>query len=818
MPSSIREAFALSHSVFLSGLSLNFKTMLKNYLLIGWRNLVRTKVFSVINIAGLSAGIAVVILIGIWVWDEVSYNTSFRNYDRLAEVYHHVTFGDETMTISDVPEPLGRTLKEVYPDFEDVAMTSNPLSQIVQFGESSLTETCLFAEPAFVTMFSLDITQGNAAALNDIHSVLMSQTLAASLVGNDPVGKSVKFNNRDHLLIAGVFKDFPANSEFAEIKVILPMSYFLSLNETKKDNWEDYTFVSYVLMKDGASLKEAESKMKDVLFQHASNDSKAIKPKGILFPMSKWHLYSDFKDGVNTDRQIRFVWMFGIIGFFVLILACINFMNLSTARSEKRSKEIGVRKVMGSMRGQLVNQFLTESLLTVCVSFLLALLIAQLVLPWFNTLAGKNMSIPYGNPVFILSAVIFIAVTSLLAGSYPALYLSSFNPVKVLKGIFHAGRGTSAPRKVLVVFQFTTSIIIVIGTIVVFLQIQHAKNRPVGFDREGIIHIAIRTEELAKANYTILRDQLLAIGVVQNAAISDFPITGSMAADASLTWEGKDPALRPLVALNSCSHDFPATNGFQFVEGRDFSRALASDSSAVVINEMAAELIGGGHSAIGKTIRFGYGKERAIVGVIKDQIRWTPFSKQSPHIYYINYDLSRYITVRLNPDVNPQDALQKVEAALKKIDPATPFEYKFVDDDYARLFHDEERIGKLAAVFAALAIFISCIGIFALAAFAASQRTKEIGIRKVLGASVFALWRMLAKDFLILVIVAILLASPLAYYLLQQWLQRYDYRIDIPWAVFLVAAFFAVLVTLLTISYQTLKAAWVNPVKSLKSE
>ncbi|MFD0999451.1 ABC transporter permease [Ohtaekwangia kribbensis] len=792
--------------------------MLKNYLLIGWRNLVRTKVFSFVNIAGLSAGMAVAILIGIWVWDEISYNTSFRNYDRLAAVYHHVTFGDEVMTINDVPEPLGRALKDACADFEQVAMTSNERSHIVQYKESSLTETCMFVEPAFVTMFSMDILQGSAVALNDIHSVLMSQTLAASLVGDDPVGKSVKFDNRDHLVIAGVFRDFPANSEFAPVKMILPMAYYLSVNESKKDNWEDYTFVSYVLMRDHASFEDAESKMKDVLYQHASNDGKSIKPKGILFPMSRWHLYADFNDGINTGGQIRSVWMLGIIGVFVLMLACINFMNLSTARSEKRSKEIGVRKVMGSLRGQLVNQFLSESLLIVFISFLLSVLIAQLSLPWFNTLAGKNMSIPYGNPVFILSVVIFIIGTSLLAGSYPALYLSSFNPVKVLKGIFHAGRGTSVPRKVLVIFQFTTSIIIVIGTMVVYLQIQHAKNRPVGFDRKGIVHIAVRTEELAKTDYNILRDQLLATGVVQNMAVSDFPITGSMAADASLTWKGKDPALRPLVALNSCSHDFPATSGFQFIEGRDFSRELASDSFAVVINEMAAQLIAGGESALGKTIRFGYAKDREIVGVIKDQIRWTPFSKQSPHIYYIRYDLARYITVRLYPDANPHDALSKVEAAIKKIDAAAPFEYKFVDDDYARLFHSEERMGKLAAVFAVLAIFISCIGIFALAAFAASQRTKEIGIRKVLGASVFALWRMLAKDFLILVAAAILLASPLAYYLLQQWLQRYEYRIDIPFQVFIVTALFALTVTLLTISYQTLKAAWVNPVKSLKSE
>lgn len=792
--------------------------MLKNYLLIGWRNLIRARIFSIINIAGLSAGMAVAILIGVWVWDEVSYNTSFRNYNRLAQVYHHVTFGDETMTINDVPEPLGRTLKESIPNFEDVVMTSWPVSRIVQYKESSLTQTCLFAEPSFVSMFSVDILQGRADALKDVHALLMSETLAASLVDNDPLGKSVKIDDRDHFVIAGIFKDFPFNSEFSEVKMILPMAYNLSVNEGKKDNWEDYTSLCYVLMKDHASLPAAEAKFKNILYQHASNDGKALKPDGILFPMKKWHLYAQFKDGVNVGEQIRFVWMFGTIGVFVLMLAGINFMNLSTARSEKRSGEIGIRKVMGSARVQLVKQFLIESLLIVCISFILALLIAQLSLPWFNTLAGKHMSIPYGNFGFILLAFLFIIGMSLLAGSYPALYLSSFNPVKVLKGIFHTGRNTTLPRKVLVVFQFTASIIMVIGTIVVFLQIQHAKKRPVGFDLQGIIHIAIRTEGLAKADYNTLRHQLLATGVVENMAISDFPVTGSMSADASLTWPGKDPAVRPLVAMNSCSHDFPSTNGFQFIEGRDFSREFNADSSAVIVNEMAARLIGGDKSAVGKKISFGYNKEREIVGVIKDQIRWTPFAKQSPHIYFVRYTGARYLTVRFITGTDVHDALKKIETAIKTVDAAAPFEYTFQDDDYARQFHSEERIGKLASVFAVLAIFISSIGIFALAAFAASQRTKEIGIRKVLGASVFTLWKMLVVEFLILVGLAILVASPLGYYLLQQWLLRYDYRIEIPLLVFIATAVIALIITLLTISYQTLKVAWINPVKSLRAE
>jgi putative ABC transport system permease protein len=793
--------------------------MLKNYFTIGWRNIIRTKGYSVINISGLAIGMAVAILIGLWIMDEMNYNKSFKNHDRLGQLYHHVTFGEDTMTISDVPAPIGEALKNNYAEFEGVAITSWPGEHIITYNETKLSETGLFVEPQFASMFSVQMLQGTNT-LTDVHSILVSKTLAVSLFDNKPIGKMIKLDNRDLLMVTGVFEDFPSNSQFADVKMLLPIAYFFSIDEShrkKIHNWEDYSFQCFVLLKHNILFDQVESKIRNVLYEKASGDGKAIKPQGILFPMAKWHLYAEFKDGINTGGQIRFVWMFGMIGTFVLLLACINFINLSTARSEKRSKEVGVRKVMGSARSQLVFQFLSESLLIVITGFSLALAMAAFSLPWFNELAGKKMIIPWTDSSFVLVSLTFIIITSLLAGSYPALYLSSFSPVKVLKGTFKAGRFAALPRKVMVIFQFTTSIVLIIGTFVVFLQIQYAKDRPVGFDREGIFHIAIRTGDLAKADYNSLRHELLTSGAVENIAISDFPITGSMSADASLTWEGKDPALRPLVAMNSCSHDFPKTCGFQFVQGRDFSREHSTDSSAVIINEMAAKLISE-KNVIGKKIMFGYGKEREIIGVIKDQVRWSPFVKQSPHLYYINYSGAGYLTIRLNPQVGIHEALQKIGSVINKFDAGAPFEYKFLDDDYARQFEDAERIGKLATVFSILAIFISCIGIFGLAAFAASQRTKEIGIRKVLGASVFTLWKMLSNDFVRLIIVSILLATPLAYYFASQWLQQYEYRVEISWMIFVVAGILALVITLLTVSYQALKAALVNPVKSLRTE
>jgi ABC-type antimicrobial peptide transport system permease subunit len=602
--------------------------------------------------------------------------------------------------------------------------------------------------------------------------------------------------------------------------MLLPMSYYFTISEStrkKMNNWEDYDFQCYVLLNDKTSFGQAEPKIRNVLYQKASGDGKAIKPEGILFPMEKWHLYSEFKDGKNIGGKIQFVWMFGMIALFVLLLACINFMNLSTARSEKRSKEVGIRKVMGSGRNQLVNQFLSESLLVVLLAILTAVLIVIVCLPWFNELATKKITIPWGNAYFLLLSILFVIITSVLAGSYPALYLSSFNPVRVLKGTFTAGRYSMVPRKVMVVFQFAISTAMIIGTIVVFQQIQHAKERPVGFDRKGIIHIGVRTQDLAKADYNSLRSELLSTGVVENMAKSDFPITGGASADASLTWQGKDPAFRPLVAMNSCSHDFPKTNGFQFVEGRDFSREFSTDSSALIVNEMAASLFSD-KSAIGKKIKFGSGKEREIIGVIKDQVRWAPFSKQSPHIYFISYKGMGYLTIRMKANVEVHHALTKIEGVLKKVDSGAPFDYKFLDDDYARQFKDEERIGKLAGVFATLAIFISCLGIFGLASFAASQRTKEIGIRKVLGASIFTVWKMLSRDFVWLVIASFLLAAPLTYYFSNQWLQQYDYRTTISWWVFAVTGIGALVITLLTVSYQSIAAGMANPVDSLRSE
>ena len=763
---------------------------------------------------------SVALLIGFWVHDELSFNKSFPNQQRIAQVFHSITLGEEVMATSGVGYPYGAALKSTYAEFEDVCMSSGEGNHILAYDDIKMIEKGLFIDPSFLKIFSVKMLEGSREPLKEVHSIVLSMSLSQKLFGDQAVGRMLKFDSQEQLMVTGVFKDFPANSHFAAVKMLVPMEYLFANNPNQwksRDNWDSYMFDCFALLNSGMSHSVVSEKLESLLFEKSSNDAKAMKPKGFLFPMDQWHLYVNFNDGSNSPPRIRLVWMFGVIGVFVLTLACINFMNLNTARSERRSREVGVRKVIGSVRQQLICQFLGESLMVVTISALIAFMITWIALPFFNTLTAKEIALPWTEPMFYVYSFSFVLLTALLAGSYPSLYLSSFNPAQVLKGSSKAGKHATLPRRVMVVFQFTISILLIIGTLVVFLEVQHAKNRPVGFDRAGIIQMQVHTKELADTDYNNLRSELISSGAVENMATSDFPITDGMAGDGSITWEGKDPDLRPLIAMNRCSHDFPATNGFQFVEGRDFSRDLSSDSSAVIINEMAAELIGKG-KALGTKLRLVAGKERTVIGVIKDQIRWSPFAKQSPHLYYIGYEGMGHLTIRLNPSIPMAEALKTVQGVIHRRDPSSPFEYKFQDEDYAQLFQDEERMGKLAAVFAGLATAISCIGIFGLAAFAASQRIKEIGIRKVLGASVFKLWSMLSLEFIWLVLVAIVIAFPIAYYLTGQWLSQYEYRVDVPWSIFALTGLLALVISLLTVSYQALRAAWMNPVNCLRRD
>jgi len=579
--------------------------------------------------------------------------------------------------------------------------------------------------------------------------------------------------------------------------------------------WGSNFTQTYALLADRAEMDKVSAKIKDAKLRKLPEDEKRYKPEVFLHAMSKWHLYSSWKNGVQNGGRIEFVWLFGIIGVFVLLLACINFMNLSTARSEKRAREVGIRKAVGSIRSQLITQFFSESLLVVLFAFVFSIVLVLLLLPFFNEVSGKEMSILWTNPVFWLLGLVFSLITGLVAGSYPALYLSSFQPVKVLKGTFRVGRFATLPRKVLVVVQFTVSVTLIIGTIIVFRQIQYAKNRPIGYDRNGLVVMNMATSDIHD-HFEVVRDELKKAGAIVEMTESNSPTTDVWNTNGGFDWEGKDPGFAVDFPNSGVTHDFGKTVGWQFKEGRDFSREYATDSMAFVINESAAKFLGF-KNPVGTILKW-EDRPYTIIGVIKDMVVQSPYQPVRPSLFHISSNMENVVIMKLDPTSSSRDALAKIETVFKKFNPAAPFEYKFVDDEYAKKFGDEERVGKLATFFAALAIFISCLGLFGLASFVAEQRTKEIGIRKVLGASVFNLWRLLSRDFVVLVILSCLIAAPIAWYFLHDWLLKYEYRTDISWWIFIVAGVGALGITLLTVSFQAIKAALMNPVKSLRSE
>jgi ABC-type antimicrobial peptide transport system permease subunit len=574
-----------------------------------------------------------------------------------------------------------------------------------------------------------------------------------------------------------------------------------------------------------ADIINVNTRIRDLelnITRHLNNarDEAAANPVIFLHPMSRWHLYSNFKDGVAEQGPAEFVWLVGIIGGFVLLLACINFMNLSTARSEKRAREVGIRKAIGSRRGQLIRQFFSESFLVVLLAFICTLLLVAVSLPWFNKLAAKQMYIPWANTWFWLMGAGFILFTGLLAGSYPALYLSSFNPVKVLKGTFRTGRFSAVPRKALVVLQFSVSTSLIICTIIVYNQVMFAKNRPVGYTPNGLLMMPV-TSMYFSGKYDILRSELKKTGAITEMAESESAVTNVSSHNGGFTWNGKAAGVEEDFGTLTVTYEYGKTVGWNFLDGRDFSRDYSTDSSCFVINETAAKFMGLKHP-VGETLRwknkrFGFDKDFKIIGVIKDMLMQSPYGPVKPTIFRLggNYN---WVYARINPSISVTNALSKIALVFKTIIPAGPFEYKFADDEFAKKFAAEERIGKLAGLFAAFAVFISCLGLFGMASFVAEQRIKEIGVRKILGASVFNLWGLLSKDFVALVVLSFLVAAPTAYYFMHNWLQNYQYRTAMAWWIFAAAGAGAVLITLLTVSYQSIKAALVNPVKSLRAE
>lgn len=795
--------------------------MIKNYFKVAWRNLIKSKGYTAINIGGLAVGMAVALLIGLWIYDELTFDRYHKNYDRIAQVMQHANFNGKVESQVSNPALMGPELRAKFgSDFKYVVQASWTGGHYLTVGSQTFEKTGMYFEPDAPEMLTLKMIRGTRAALNDPYSIMLSASVAEALFGKeDPINKIIKFDREHNVKVTGVYEDLPDNTHFRDIKIMMPWSLWLIQNAWAKDMqdpWGSNFSQTFVQIADNSDMAIVSAKIKDVKLNNVGDHEKKYQWTVFLHPMRKWNLYNEFKNGVNKGGNIQYVWLFGIIGLFVLLLACINFMNLSTARSEKRAREVGIRKAIGSMRWQIIKQFFAESYLVVLLAFVLSIVLVILLLPVFNEVAGKKMSIPWHSSVLWISVLVFIVITGLLSGSYPALYLSSFQPLKVLKGTFRVGKMASIPRKVLVVVQFSISVMLMIGTIIVYQQVQHAKNRPIGYNRGGLINMGVEKE--IRDHFETVRNDLINSGAIVEMAASGSPMTGVWNTNGGFDWEGKDPGLAVDFPNNRVTYDFGKTVQWKIKEGRDFSREFASDSAAFIINEAAAQFLGF-KDPVGKILKWNDQPFR-IIGVVSDIMQESPYYPVRPSLYHLT-DSVAYVynlLIRLNPSHSVKESIVKIEQVWKKYVADLPFSYKFVDEEFGNKFDAEERIGKLSSYFAILAIFISCLGLFGMASFVAEQRTKEIGIRKVLGASVPNLWRLLSREFVILVFISCIIATPVAWYYLDNWLADYDYRVRIQWQVFVLTVLLAMMITLITVSFQAIKAAVANPTKSLRTE
>lgn len=791
--------------------------MYKSYFKTAVRGMIKNKLHAFINISGLSVGMAVFISIGLWIVDEISFDKNFKKYEKIGKVIQNVTNNGEIQTWGTVPFPLAEELRKNYgDDFKHVVVTSGPRPQLLSTETKRLNKNGLFAESEFTKIFDLRMLHGRQDALNESASIIVDMSTALAYFGEtDVVGQVMTIDRRFTVKVSGVYEDLPPNSSFSGMNFIARWDIIENDLKNISDPWRPNSFDVYAELVPNTTFESASGRIRDAKLKRVNEFLAKKKPELFIHPMSKWHLYEKFENGKQAGGRIQYVWMFGIIGAFVLLMACINFMNLSTAQSERRAKEVGIRKVVGSFRHQLIGQFFCESIFTAFISVIFALLIVQLALPTFNEIAGKDINLEWTSMRLWSAGLIFSILIGLVAGSYPALYLSSIRALSAIKGGFKAGKAAAIPRKVLVTLQFTVSVILIVGTVTVFLQIQHAKDRPLGYESNGLVAVPTWSTALHD-HFDAVRTELESAGAIISLAESGSSTTESWSSSSGFDWKGKDPDLSVDFANVGISQDYGKTIGWEIIAGRDFSRDFPSDSSALIINEAAVKFMGL-KNPIGEIVRWN-GEPLTVIGVVKDIVIRSPYAVANPNVYFLSRGAETFLIMRINPKSTITDAVSKIETVYKKFDPEVPFSYEFIDKAYARKFESEERIGKLATIFSTLAIIISCLGIFGLSSFVAEQRTKELGIRKVMGASLLELWSMMSRDFVLLVILSGAIATPIAYKSLSGWLDGYAYRIAMPLWTFVAAITVTLAITLLTISWHTLQAAHKNPTTSLRSE
>ncbi len=786
--------------------------MIKTFYRTALRNFRKKISFSFLNITGLAIGISCAGLIFLWVKDELTYDDYFPNKSNLYKIKDSQTYDGKTFTFDSSPGPLAEAITEEVPGIKSTARSSWRMSLPFMEGDKSINEEGLYADSSFLKMFGLRFIEGNAnTAFQQLKSLVITSRMAKKFFGEGPVlGRTIRMGKNEPFVISGVVKDLPENVSI-KFDWLAPFKNFENENDWLKE-WGNNGVVTFVETQPNANIKAINHQLYDFLKTKGDN----YIAKFSIYPMKRWHLYDQFENGKEVDGGIKYVRLFSIIAWIILIIACINFMNLSTARSEQRAREVGVRKVLGSSRLELIFQFMTESFVMAILSTVVAVLLILLLLPSFNSLVSKNLSLSFTDPVTWAVLLSIILVCGIVAGSYPSFYLSSFQPVRVLKGgKSTTGNKASFVRKGLVVLQFAISIILIIATIIIYQQINHVKTRDLGYDKNNLVVVPLHGN--MKQNFPAIRNELLATNQVKNASLSQDAVLSYGSNTGDFGWPGKDPGKQILITIEAVSSEFIPTVGYQMNSGRNFYPNSTVDSSSVIINQTLANLLQT-KEPVGSRISSGDGEELTVIGVVNDFIFNSVYSKPAPVIFYLKPENTNYLTVRLKKGDDVQKSVAAMVNVIKKIEPGYPVDYEFVDADFNKLFKTESLIGKLATLFAILAIIISCLGLFGLAAYTAERRTKEMGIRKVLGAGVSRLVTLLSIDFLKLVGIACLVAFPLAWWIMHEYLQNFEFRIDIKWTVFVAAAILALMIALITISYQAFRAALANPVKSLKDE
>lgn len=788
--------------------------MFKNYFKTAIRSLLRNKGYSLLNIMGLAIGMASTILILLWVNNEMSTDRFYSKIDRLYSMNNRDNFSGQLQAWSATPKILGPTIKQDYPEIEDMTRVGNN-NFLFTVGETKISESGSYVDSTFFNLFDLPLISGDTkTALAGVNKVILTQEFANKLFGDDnPVGKTVKVDSTDIFTVSGVLKKLPANTNF-RFKYLIPWSYRKKLNDDDQ-YWGNNSVATYVLLKQGVSVNTFNQKVKDVTINHTKGQENSTS-QIFAFPLKDKYLYNKSENGKYVPGRLVMVRLFSVIAVLILLIACINFMNLSTARSEKRAKEVGVRKVVGARKGSLILQFMLESIIIALIAFLIALLIVLLVLPFFNNLVGKKLHLPIASFEFWVQSLLFIIFTGILAGSYPAFFLSSFSPVKVLKGTYRRANSKINPRSILVVTQFTFAIVLIISTIVISRQIQYVQSRDRGYNQDALV-FSYMTGDISK-HYLSLRQDLLSSGAVTAVSESMSPITQRYSDGWGFSWQGSQPEDAKLDFVRfSTDAQFAKTIGVKITQGRDIDiYQYPTDSSAMLLTETSVKMMRLSNP-IGMTVK-GDEREWRVVGIVKDFVIESPTDKVAPMLVLGPHSWFSTIHYRLNTTRSVSDNLKIIEAIFKKYNPNFPFEYNFADAEYAVKFADINRISKLTKLFSILTIFISCLGLFGLAAYMAEVRTKEIGVRKVLGASIASITSLLSKDFLKLVLVAILVAIPIAWYASHRWLMNYDYRIGMPIWAFVLAGILSIAIAILTVGFLSLRAAKSNPTKSLRSE